>query len=221
MNFLYKIQSISKGGIARIMGAIHEQSLLNLDHTLDYEIKTFSTIENGIVVKKGSKYLKQTITTTFANLPKNLRILHARMAYFFKKNKIASNGKPFVIYHTYDTAKKLTKISVCIPVKEEIRTTPESDITFGMFPDMRSVKVTLNGDYSHRDDAWKKASDFVIANKLERDPNIRVIELLTKGIEDVNKPSKWVTSIYFPLRSAAIAPATPEVKIIKPSTPAR
>ena len=32
----------------------------------------------------------------------------------FLKNKLAMYGKPFVIYHTYDTANGITKLSVCI-----------------------------------------------------------------------------------------------------------
>jgi hypothetical protein len=29
------------------------------------------------------------------------------------------SGKPFVIYHTYDMAKGLAKISICVPIKKE------------------------------------------------------------------------------------------------------
>ena len=50
----------------------------------------------------GSIYLKQTITTTIANVPRNLRVLIPRMVNFFKKNNLKMYGKPFVIYHNYD-----------------------------------------------------------------------------------------------------------------------
>jgi effector-binding domain-containing protein len=129
------------------------------------------------------------------------------MHFFFKKNDIASAGKPFIVYHSYDSAKKLTRFSVCMPVKDEIRTAPGSDITFDELPTLKSVKVTLNGDYSHRADAWKRAGDYIAGAKLERDPNVRVVEVLSKNIEDNKSPSKWVTQMYFPIRSSAATSA--------------
>lgn len=207
MSFLYKIQSVAKGGISKMIGGLYEQSLVNLDRTLDYEINTYSVTEDGIVVKTGAKYLSQTINSTMANAASNMRIMLSKMVHFAKKNNIATTGKPFVIYQTYDTTRGITKFSVCIPVRDEIRTTAESDIQFGTLEGKKSVKVTLNGDYSHRAEAWKKATDYLSAKKLERDPNIKVIEVLTKGIEETKKPSKWVTHVYIPLRSAAtVAP---------------
>ncbi|RZJ67576.1 MAG: transcriptional regulator [Flavobacterium sp.] len=203
MSFLYKIQSVTKGGIAKMIGSLYEQSLVNLDRTLDYEINTYSVAENGIVIKTGAKYLSQTINSTIPNAPSNMRIMLSKLVHFVKKNNIATAGKPFVIYKTYDTTNGITKFSVCIPIKNEIRTTPESDILYGSFEAKKSVKITLNGDYSHRAEAWKKATDYLTANKLERDPNIKVIEVFTKGIEEIKKPSKWVTHVYVPLRSAA------------------
>lgn len=207
MSFLYKIQSITKGGIEKTTGALYEQGLASLDRTLDHEINTYSVAENGVVVKTGAKYLKQTITSTIANVPRNMQIMLSKMIYFFRKNNIAANGKPFVIYHTYDTANGISKFSVCMPVREEIRTTPESDIQFGKYEATSAVKVTLNGDYSHRAEAWKKAADYLERHKLQRDPNVRVIEVFSKGIEEIKKPSKWVTHIYLPLKAAAPEPA--------------
>lgn len=210
MGFLHKIQSVTKGGIERMIGGLYENGLENLDRTLDYEINTYSVADNGVVVKTGAKFLRQTITSTIANAPKNQQIMLSKMVHFFKKNKIPTNGRPFTIYHTYDTANGLTKFSVCMPVREEIRTTPESDIHFGTTQAQNAVKVTLNGDYSHRGEAWKKATDYVANHKLERDPNVRVIEVFSKGIEEVKRPSKWVTHVYLPLRSA------PEPKPVTP-----
>ena len=52
----------------------------------------------------------------------------------------------------------------------------------------------------------------LVSQTLERDPDIRVIEVLSKNIADTKSPSKWVTQVYFPVRSAAEAP--------KPAPPA-
>ncbi|NUY79416.1 effector binding domain-containing protein [Flavobacterium sp. MAH-1] len=206
VNFWYKVQSVAKGGLERMLGAMNEQSLANLDKTLVYEVNTYSISENGTVYKSGSKFLKKTILSTIANAPKNMRIMLSKMQFFFRKNDISAYGKPFILYHSYDTANGLTRFSVCMPVKDEIRTAPGSDISFGEFDAMKSIKVTLNGDYSHRPEAWQRASDYISKAKLERDPNIRVIEVLNKNIEDTKSPSKWVTHIYFPIRSIAQPP---------------
>lgn len=221
MNFMYKVYSVTKGGIDKLLGAMYEQSLANLDKTLDYEIRTFTIAENGIVVKSGSMYLKQTINSTIANAPRNMQIMLSKMAHFFKKNNIDANGKPFVIYHTYDTAKGQTKFSVGIPIREEIRTSLGSDVTFAKFDSFRAVKMTLTGDYSHIPTAWTKAAAYISQNQLQPDPGMRVFEIFSRGIAENKSPSKWVTHIYFPLRAAATpAEAKPAVMPVtqKPAT---
>ncbi len=231
VGFWYKVQSVTKGGLDKLLGALNEQSLANLDKTLVYEINTFSITENGTVYKSGTKYLQMSILSTIENAPKNMRVMLSKMQYFFKKNDIQSNGKPFVLFNSYDTARNLTRFSVCIPIKEEVRTAEHSDVTYGEFPTMKSIKVTLNGDYSHRAEAWKRAENYISGATLERDPNIRVIEVLAKNIDDTKSPSKWVTQIYFPLKAysapvpalapkpaTAVRPAAPKPKPAAQST---
>ncbi|RZJ72213.1 SRPBCC family protein [Flavobacterium sp.] len=218
VGFWYKVQAVAKGGLEKLLGAQNEQSLANLDKTLVYEINTFSIAENGTVYKSGAKFLQMTILSTIENAPKNMRVMLSKMQYFFRKNDIASNGKPFVLYHSYDSANNRTRFSVCIPIKEEVRTSEHSDVTYGEFETMKSVKVTLNGDYSHRAEAWKRAGDYIIKSKLERDPNIRVIEVLAKNIDDSKSPSKWVTQLYFPLKAYS-APVPNPAAIVRPTVP--
>ena len=217
VGFWYKVQSVANGGLNRLLGAISEQSLADLDKTLVYEMSTYSITENGIFYKSGTRYLKQTILSTFENAAKNRRIMLSKMLHFFKKNQIKASGKPFILYHSYDTSKKLTRFSVCIPLTEEIRTSPESDISFGEFPTMKSAKVTLNGDYSHLPEAWSRAFGYISKSNLEKNPEIAAIEVLSKNIEDTKSPSKWVTHIYFPLREVAPKPVAP--KRVAPQKP--
>jgi len=217
VGFWYKVQSVAKGGLDRLLGAVNEQSLADLDKTLVYEMNTYSITENGIVYKSGTKFLRQTILSTIANAPKNRAIMLSKMQHFFTKNAISATGKPFVLYHSFDPSAKITRFSVCIPIKDEVRTSPESDISFGEFETLKSVKITLNGDYSHLPEAWERADGFISKGKLERDPDIRAIEVLSKNIVDVKNPSKWVTHLYFPVRAVALAPAKPSVA--KPVSP--
>ena len=86
MNFGFKIYSAFNGGVDHIIGNMYEKSLINLGKTLVYELNTYNIQVNGMVKKMGSIYLKQTITSTIANVPRNLRVLIPRMVNFFKKN---------------------------------------------------------------------------------------------------------------------------------------
>lgn len=212
MNFGLKVYSTFNGGMDHIIGNMYEKSLINLDKTLVYELNTYNIQVNGIVKKMGSIYLKQTITSTIANVPRNLRVLIPRMVNFFKKNNLKMYGKPFVIYHNYNTAKGITTLSVCIPIKEEVFTSQGSDITSGKFASFDAVKTTLTGDYSHTKEAWEKAIAYIQKNDLTRNFDLPNVEIYTKNNEQVANPSQWITEIYIPI----VVKATP---VYKPQPP--
>ena len=201
MNFGFKIFSFFKGGADKVIGNMYEKSLVNLDKTLDYELNTYSIKVVGSVQKLGCFYLRQTITSKISNVPKNLRIMIPKLIHFFKKNKLAMYGKPFVIYHTYDTANGITKLSVCIPIKEAVFTSEGSDITSGKLYAFQAVKTVLTGDYSHSKEAWKKTFDYISKNNLSQNTSIPYIELYTKNMEQVANPSQWITEIYVPIQA--------------------
>jgi effector-binding domain-containing protein len=225
MGFKFKIYSVFQGGADRVIGNMYEKSLANLDKTLDYELKTFNIKVNGIVQKIGGYYIKQTIMSKISNVPKNTSIMLSRMLHFFAKNKIVMNGKPFVLYHTYDTAKGITKLSVCIPIKEEIFISEGSDVSVGKLLSFPAVKTTLEGDYSHLKAAWDKAFEYIDANHITQNTDAASLELYTKSIREVAYPSQWITEIYIPVapKPQPIAPttATPKPVVEKPvATPA-
>ncbi|PWA07384.1 SRPBCC family protein [Flavobacterium psychrotolerans] len=201
MGFSFKIYSAFKGGANKVIGTTYEKSLANLDKTLDYELKTYTIKVNGIVKKLGGFYLQQTINSKISNVPKNLRIMIPKMIHFFKKNHLVMYGKPFVLYHTFDTAKGITKFSVCVPIKDEIFISEGSDITAGQLVPFKAVKTTLKGDYSHLKEAWKKTFEYIAKNNLAQNTEGSSLELYSKSIEQVANPSQWVTEIYIPIRS--------------------
>ena len=209
MNFGFKIYSAFNGGANYIIGNMYEKSLINLGKTLVYELNTYNIQVNGMVKKMGSIYLKQTITSTIANVNRNMRVLIPRMVNFFKKNDLKMHGKPFVIYHKYDTAKGITTFSVCVPIKDEVFTSPGSDITSGKFASFDAVKTTLTGDHSHNKEAWKKTIDYIQKNNLTQDFALPYVEIYTKNNEEVANPSKWVTEIYIPIKAKVVPLYTP------------
>ncbi|RZJ31120.1 MAG: transcriptional regulator [Flavobacterium sp.] len=219
IGFMPKIYAAMKGGANRIMEGIFEKSLVTLDKTLDREINTYNIKVDGIAEKTANYYLKQTITSTIDNMPRNMRIMQSKLMHFFTKNNIPTAGKPFVLYDYYDKSKNLTKFSVCVPIRDEIYTAPESDVTFGKFETFHAVKTTLTGDYSHLREAWDKTRAYIEANHLTKTDG-NSLEWYKVGKEDGKGPSKWVTEIYIPIKDAAVAPAPPAAATVTAPTPA-
>jgi effector-binding domain-containing protein len=212
MSFLFKIYTAFNGGLEKIIGDMYEKSLANLDKTLDYEINTYAVKVDGLVNKPETFYMHQTFTSTIANVPKNFKIVAPKIITFCKKNNLPITGKPFILYHTYDVINGLTKISICVPIKNQIFTSEGSDLYSGKLEAFEAVKTTLTGDYSHRDKTLNKAKQYLTTNHLAPNPTFSHLEIYLIGKTDIKNPSKWVTEIYYPIQTKAAA-----VKIYKPA----
>ncbi len=122
MSFLFKIYTALHGGSDRVIGTIYEKSLANIDKNLDYETKTYAVKVDGLVKKTETPYIKQTFTSEIEKVNKNARIVIPKLIHFSETNGLSASGKPFIIYHTYDTKTGLAKTTAFIN-KEKI--TPE------------------------------------------------------------------------------------------------
>jgi effector-binding domain-containing protein len=198
MGFLFKALTAFNGGAEKIFGTMFEKSLYNLDKKLDYEINTYSVKVNGLANTPEAFYLAQTFTSEFSKVAKNSGIVISKITKFCKKNNITISGKPFVIYHTYDTANELTKMSVCIPIKDPIFLIEGSDISSEKLQSFEAIKTTLIGDYSHTKKALDKAMQYLRENHLRPDTTFSHLEIYTIGKNDIKNPSKWITEIYYP-----------------------
>lgn len=205
MGFLFKVMTAFNGGAGKILGSIFEKSLVNLDKKLDYEINTYSVKVDGLVNKTETFYLAQTFTSEFSKVAKNAGIVFHKITDFCQKNNIALSGKPFIIYHTYDTTKELTRLSICIPIKDPIFIVEGSDISSKTLPAFLAVKTTLTGHYSHTQKALGKTTDYVRSKYLGVDPAFSRLEIFTIGKNESNNPSKWITEIYYPIKQKAVA----------------
>jgi len=219
MSFSYKIYTALHGGANRIIGGLFEKSLANLDKSLDYEINTYQIKVNGLVQKLGTPYLKQSFTSKISSIVKNTRIVFPKIITFCKQNKIELNGKPFVIYHTYDEKSGLAKISICVPIKEAIMTSYGSDIMSDELESFSAIKTTLYGDYSHTKEALKKSKNYINQNVITPDSKIAHLEVYTINKLDIKNPSKWKTEMYFPVKPKNSAPkVVPKTEEPKPET---
>lgn len=215
MSFTMKVYTTFKGGINKIIGKTYEKSLANLDKTLDFEINTFAVKVNGLAKKLGTFYLRQTITSEISKVIKNAQIVFPKIIAFCDKNSIELNGKPFIIYHTYDSVNGLTKLSFCVPIKNQILTSSGSDILTGKLEAFDAVKTTLTGHYSHKKEALDKTLKYINDNKIEISPVFSHVENFTISRTEIKNPSKWVTEIYYPLKPKVTPVTTFTPAIIK------
>jgi len=219
MSFLFKIYSSLHGGSDRVIGTIYEKSLANIDKNLDYETKTYAVKVDGPVKKTETPYIRQTFTSEIAKVNKNARIVIPKLIHFSETNGLAANGKPFIIYHTYDTKSGLAKISICLPINKEISISSGSDILSGKLNGFDAVKTTLTGDYSHRNEAIAKTTAYINNEKIIPDLSWSHLEIWTLSKMDVKGSSKLVTEIYFPVKPRVIPTVTEPVYGLETTVP--
>ncbi len=215
MSFMMKVTTLFDGGINKTLGETYAKSLANIDKTLDFELNSFSVKVNGLVKKLGTFYLRQTFTSEISKVIKNASIVFPKLITFCEQNNIELNGKPFIIYHTYNETNGLTKLSICVPIKNQILTSSGSDILTGKLEPFDALKTTLKGDYSHTKNALDKAQTYMNTNGIAVDAAFSHLENFTISKTDVKNPSKWVTEIYFPLKPKVIPATTLTPPLVK------
>ena len=223
MSFLFKIYTAFNGGVKKVIGSMYEKSLANLDKILDYEINTYTVKVNGLIKMPETFYLHQTFTSEISKVIKNFRIVTPKIITFCEKNNLPLAGKPFVIYHTYDLVNGLTKISICVPIKNQIYTSEGSDLLTGKLEAFEAVKTTLTGDYSHIIKAMDKTNAYIASRQIAINPSLSHIEVYTAGKTETKSPSKYVTEIYYPTKPTLVANpinAVPNKTAIIPNTTA-
>jgi len=205
MNFLFKVYTLLNGGVDNVIGTMYAKSLVNLNKALDYEKNTYSVKVDGVIKKDPLFYLGQTFTSELSKVNKNFNIVIPKISKFCKENNIILNGKPFIIYHSYDTINKLAKISICLPIKDEILISPGSEITSGTIDSFEAVKTTLTGEYSHKQEAYDETMKFLNKNSLTPNPIFSYLEIYIFSKTEIRNPSKWVTQIYIPIISNTVS----------------
>ncbi|MBW4360161.1 SRPBCC family protein [Flavobacterium taihuense] len=215
MDFMMKVKTFFNSGTPNSLSKVYDKSLVNLDKSLDIENNTFDVKINGIVKKLETFYLRQSFTSKISDISRNANVVFSKIINFCKQNNIALNGKPFIIYQTYDTIKDLTRVSFCIPIKEQIFTSEGSDILSGKLVAFNALKTRLTGNYSYKNKALAKTSAYASANNILTGNTFSHLEIFTIGKNESKNPSKWITDIYFPIKPKVIP--TPYRRVVKDS----
>ncbi|QSB28485.1 transcriptional regulator [Flavobacterium sp. CLA17] len=216
MSFMFKIYTALNGGSDNVIGTVYEKSLVNIDKNLNYETKTYAIKVNGVVKKTETPYIRQTFTSEIQKINKNARVVIPKLIHFSETNGLQTSGKPFIIYHTYNTATGLAKISICLPINKDISISAGSDILSGKLNGFEAVKTTLTGDYSHTAEAITKTTAFINNEKIVPDLSWSHLEILTVSKLDTKSQSKLMTEIYFPVKPKVVPVAN--VPVSTPQT---
>ena len=216
-DFSTKIKAAFNGGIQELVGTKFQNSLNSLKVIVTNEIKNYSIEVIGDVRIDSVYYVKQTATVKVRDLNSKITPMLQKMEKFFKNGNLQMNGKPFVIYESSDLANKTITFSVCGPLKEEIFVSQPSDVTIAKLQPFTALKTVLKGDYSHRDEAVRKAMDYISEKSLNPNTALKYIDIYSINASDEKSPSKWVTEILIPIQPKVVA--TP-VYVTPPVIPA-
>lgn len=213
LTFKEKIYSVLNGGITSYVGPQIEESLVKINNYLVNELGSFDIKVQGLVNRPETIFIEQKDSCLVKDFPKKSKALLKTMKNFIKSNNIETLGVPFVIFHNSPNG-NIMKYSMCVPVRDEILTTPESQIQGNSFKSFLAVKTTLIGDYSHMKNAWAKSRNYINTNKFTEDKASVYLGIYKKSLPEVNEPSKWETEIYIPI----VKKKPPRRKIEKDST---
>ena len=198
LTFKEKIYSVLNGGITSYVGPQIEESLVKINNYLVNELGNFDIKVQGLVNRPETIFIEQKDSCLVKDFPKKSKALLKTMKAFIKNNNIETLGVPFVIFYNSPNGNTM-KYSMCVPVKDEILTTPESQIKGNSFESFLAVKTVLKGDYSHMKNAWSKTRNYINTNKFTEDKGSVYMGIYKKSLPEVTEPSKWETEIYIPI----------------------
>jgi len=191
------------GGAELLFMKTISEGLTNLDSYVTSNIKlpktdNYSITKNGVVVYGGQYYVGLKATCSFEELPKTLDKILPDVLIYCIQNGIKKNGAIFNIYHKYDEKNKRVEVSSCIPIKEKVKVDSKYDVE--LLEKGKYFKTTLKGNYSHSDEAWEKAFEYVQNEGLTMQENRKPFEVYVKGHTQAPNPEDWITEIYIPVK---------------------
>ncbi len=211
MDFFNKIITTLFGGAENQLGNLYQKSLDKIQKNLTTQPKLHSIVEDGFTEFTIGMYLQKTIYSANENIDSNIAIMIPKILKFISDNKIAVNGKPFVKYNSVYKASKISNISVCVPIKDSIITSSESEYTFANMLPFQAMKTTLKGDLIYKSLAKEKALSMITSNNLVQKLENPVIEVYKVNKTENKDSNFWITEIYIPVKKKEI-----EKKYIKP-----
>lgn len=213
LSFMEKANIFLRGGgnVNKVMESSLDKGLKNLNSFLVEELSKNSVEVKGLITKTGSFYIGHAVTSKIEDINKKSAETFPKLLGFMKKNKIVKKGSPFILYRNYNKTEGTASYVVCIPIKDEMFTSPGSEYEGGKYVDFKALKTSLKGDYSHLPKAWDKAHAYITEKALEENTTGTYIELYSKGVLKSKRPSEWITDLYIPIGAPTILPVTDSI----------
>jgi effector-binding domain-containing protein len=221
LTFKEKALALLNGGMDNKIESSLEQGLDNLNTFLVKEIQTYKVDVTGIVNKKGTFYLGQSATSSLADVNQKAAAAFDRLTAFAKENNIVITGRPFILFKTGIADKENVTYSYCIPIRDEMFTSPGSDYEGGRLLPFDAVKATLKGDYSHMAKVWEATKRHINQKALQENTTGQYVEVYAKGGAQTRRPSGWVTDVYTPIGAPTILPVADSISTTPVAAPIR
>lgn len=223
LSFTEKANAFLRGGgnMNEALSSSLEKGLKNLNGFLVDELSKNNVEVKGLFTKTGAFYIGHAATSKIEDINKKSAETFPKLLAFMKTNKIVKKGSPFILYRNYDKAKGTASYVICIPIKEEMFTSPGSEYEGGKYTDFNALKTTLKGDYSHLTKTWDKAHAYITEKALQENTTGTYIELYSKGVLKSKRPSEWITDLYIPIGPPTILPVVDSLQAPAPLAPVR
>ncbi|WP_040282437.1 SRPBCC family protein [Psychroserpens damuponensis] len=194
-DFMTKLYVAVAGSIEKNTGPDFERGLFKLDSIVRADMNKYSINVEGITQHGGGFYLYNTSSCKIEDLKQKMQVMMPQVGGYAMANNITMAGKPFVMYHKWDTENNTVMFSCCIPTTFKIETT-NSNILTGQLEPFKAVKTVLKGDYSNSQEAWSKAMSYIKENSLVQPITGPALEVYVTDPMSTPNPANWVTEIY-------------------------
>lgn len=188
------------GGAELMFKPMLVKGLKNLDDFTSEIQKTdnYSINSGGVVNYGGNYYVGLKAECSFEELGATLDKILPEVLIYCMQNNIKKEGNIFNLYHKYDEKNKRVEVSSCIPVKAMVKVDKKYNVS--KLKKGKYHKTILKGNYSHSDEAWNKAFEFISNEGLVMDQEGKPFEVFVKGHTQSPNPEDWITEIYFPIK---------------------
>ncbi|MHA3788632.1 effector binding domain-containing protein [Flavobacterium hauense] len=223
LSFMEKANAFIRGGgnVNKVMESSLDNGLKNLNAFLIDELSKSNVEVKGLITKTGANYIGHAVTSKIEDINKKSAEIFPKLLNFMKKNKMVKQGAPFIFYRNYDKTQGTASYVVCIPIKDEMFTSPGSEYEGGKYAGFNALKTTLKGDYSHLPKAWDAAHAYITEKALQENTTGTYIELYSKGVQKSKRPSEWITDLYIPIGPPTILPITDSIQAPAALTPVK
>ncbi|MEZ4859314.1 MAG: AraC family transcriptional regulator [Flavobacteriaceae bacterium] len=175
-----------------------EMGLDNIEAGVQEEMKKYTITVEGIKDYGGGYYLFTTMASNTKELGAKMGIMLGKVASFMEQNNIPQSGMPFTIYNEWDDVNETTIFTTAIPVSEKMIIT-EGDVLCGFMEPLTAVKIVLKGNYLNLPETYKAGEEYILDNKLVKDPTHKMFEVYTNDPGTIPNPAQWETHVYIPV----------------------